>query len=280
MSARARKASLRPLRCLRALASFRTRSCFAACCRSIPPGGSVSMPRCARRRRASARLATYARALRTGPPAQWEMALVRRLRSIAIWRPAHGVTKAIGASADRLPQILDPHGLALRARHLAGRLHRDLAGYTNERLDMGGDLGSLAGTVGVKHRDVRRQLDLDRHGIKRALARQHDLIMRREVRQIDQHGLDLRRIDVDAADDEHVIVAPGHAHDADMGASTRARLMAEPRDVACAIADHRQRLLGERGNDELASLADGTWRKRLRIDYLEQEMILPAVQAG
>src|SRR5207245_1599261 len=57
-------------------------------------------------------------------------------------------------------------------------------------------------------------------------------------------------------------------------------LMAKPRDVARAIADHRQRLLGERGDDELAAFADGTWRERLRIDHLEEKVILPAVQAG
>ncbi len=117
-------------------------------------------------------------------------------------------------------------------------------------------------------------------GVERALARQHDLIVRREVGQIDQHRLDLRGIDIDAADDEHVVVAPGYAHDAHMSAAAGARLVAEPRDVARAIADHRQRLLGERRDDELATLLDRNRRERRGIDHLEQEMILPAVQAG
>ena len=75
----------------------------------------------------------------------------------------------------------------------------------------------------VAGRRVRRQLDLDRHGIERALARQHDLVVRRKPRKADQHRLDLRGIDVDAADDEHVVVAAGHAHDAHMACGRRRR---------------------------------------------------------
>src|SRR5262249_31117675 len=90
----------------------------------------------------------------------------------------------------------------------------------------------------------------------------------------------LRRKHIDATDDQHVVVAPGHTHDAGMGAAAGAWLMAEPRDIARAIADHRQRFLRKRGDDEFAAFADGTWYERLRIDHLEQKMILPAVQAG
>ena len=59
----------------------------------------------------------------------------------------------------------------------------------------------------------------------------------------------------------------------------RARLVVEPRDIARAVAHHRQRFLGQRGDDQFAGFAGRHRLERLRVDHLEQEMILPAVQA-
>src|SRR5580698_7034184 len=64
-----------------------------------------------------------------------------------------------------------------------------------------------------------------------------------------------------------------------MGAPAGAGRVREPRDVAGAVADHRQRLPGERGDDELAGSADGQRLHRVGIDDFEQEMVFPAMQA-
>src|SRR5690606_24310705 len=66
--------------------------------------------------------------------------------------------------------------------------------------------------------------------------------------------------------------------DSDMGASARAGRGREPRDVARAVADHRKRLFGERGDDELAGMAFRDAAAGLGVDRLEKEVVLPAVK--
>ena len=107
-------------------------------------------------------------------------------------------------------------------------------------------------------RATSANLDFHCHGIKRALARQHDLIMRRQPGETDQHRLHLRRKHIDATNNQHVVIAAGDPHDADMGAAAGARLVVEPRDVARAIADHRQRHFGQGGDDQLAGFPMGS----------------------
>ena len=68
----------------------------------------------------------------------------------------------------------------------------------------------------------------------------------------EEHLLDMRRVQVDAADDQHVVVPPAqpvrrtvvrpHAHGS----------IADRAEVAGAVANQRQRLLGQRGEHELA----------------------------
>ena len=50
-------------------------------------------------------------------------------------------------------------------------------------------------------------------------------------------------------------------------------------EIARAVADDRQRLLGERGKDELAGLSVGARAARVRVDDLGIEVILPDVRA-
>ena len=64
-----------------------------------------------------------------------------------------------------------------------------------------------------------------------------------------------------------------------MRAPAFAALARQVRDVARAVAQHRQRLLGQRRDHELARLALGRRLSAVGIDYLEQEVVLPAVQA-
>jgi hypothetical protein len=105
-------------------------------------------------------------------------------------------------------------------------------------------------------RRVGGDLHLHRHGVERALTGQDDLIMRRQPRKADQDRFQLRRKNVDAADDQHVVVAPSDAHDAHMGAAADAGRVVEPRDVPGPVADHRQRFLGQRGDHQFAACAD------------------------
>ena len=58
------------------------------------------------------------------------------------------------------------------------------------------------------------RFDLDGELVEAAAPLDHELVVRRDVGQADEHRLDLRRIDVDAADDQHVVVAPGDALEA------------------------------------------------------------------
>ncbi len=56
------------------------------------------------------------------------------------------------------------------------------------------------------------------------------------------------------------------------------RSCASARDVARAVAQHRQRFLGQRRDHQFAGLAVGHRRAGLGVDELEQEVVLPAVQ--
>ena len=69
--------------------------------------------------------------------------------------------------------------------------------------------------------------------------------------------LDLGRVEVDAADDQHVVAAAADGAHARERAPAGARLVGQRRDVAGAVAQQRQRLLGQRREDELAVDAVG-----------------------
>ncbi len=167
----------------------------------------------------------------------------------------------------------------LRTRHLARRLDHDVAGHADQRFDVVAHLCALLSGELLAARRVGSRLHFHRQGIERSLAREYQLVVRGETGKIDEDGLDLRGIDVDAADDQHVVVTSGHAHEPHVGAAACARLVVEPGDVPRAIAHERQRVLRQRGDHQLAGLADRHRLERVRIDDLEQEMILPAVQA-
>ena len=119
---------------------------------------------------------------------------------------------------------------------------------------------------------ARRQLAQHLHLVERALARDHQLVLPRQLAVLEHQLLDLRGEDVDAADDQHVVAAADDlAHAAHAARGGRQ----QPRQVARAVADHRQRLLGQRGEDQLAFLAVGQHRAGLGVDDLGVEMVLP-----
>ena len=104
------------------------------------------------------------------------------------------------------------------------------------------------------------------------LAGQHDLVMPDKAGIVEELLLDLRREHVDAADDQHVVGAAGDL----LHAAHRARRAGQQaREVARAVADDRQRLLGERGEHQLALLAVGQHLAGLGIDRSRDRNGLP-----
>ena len=98
------------------------------------------------------------------------------------------------------------------------------------------------------------------------------LVVRRKVFELDDLLFQLRREDVDAADDQHVVTAPAdpvHAAHAARGCRKQARQVAGP------VADHRQRLFGQRGEQQFALLTVIQRRAVVRVDDLRVEVIFP-----
>src|SRR5262249_46141285 len=97
-----------------------------------------------------------------------------------------------------------------------------------------------------------------------------------EAGVLEDHLLDLRRKEIHAADDHHVVATRVDAGDAPEGSRRAGQQSGE---IARAVADDRQRLLAERGEDELPRLSVRARRSRVRVDDLGIEVILPDVRA-
>ena len=99
--------------------------------------------------------------------------------------------------------------------------------------------------------------------------------MRGEVGRLHQGLFDLRWKDIHAAQDDHIVAAPGNLlHPPHAARSARQQAC----QVAGAVADDGEGLFGERGKDQLAHLAFGHQRACFWVDDLGIEMILPNVQ--
>ena len=105
-------------------------------------------------------------------------------------------------------------------------------------------------------------------------------VVRRGALDAQQHVLDLGGVEVDSADDQHVVVAAAQAGQPDRGAAALAGLDDHRADVAGPVADQRQRLLGQRGEHELALRAGLQPPPVLGVDHLDQEVVLLDVQPG
>ncbi len=105
---------------------------------------------------------------------------------------------------------------------------------------------------------------------------QHAQVVRRQPLDREDLLLDLAREHVDAAHDHHVVGAAGDLLHPPEGGVRRPGQ--QPGQVAGPVADHRHRLLAQRGEDELALLAVGQHLHRDRVDDLGQEVVLPDVQ--
>ena len=99
--------------------------------------------------------------------------------------------------------------------------------------------------------------------------------MRRQPRHAQRLLFDLGRKHIDPAQDHHVVGTPGDL----LHPAHRARRAGkQPRQIARAVADHRQALLGERGEHQFPLLAVRQHPPRRGIDDLGIEMVLPDMQ--
>jgi hypothetical protein len=96
---------------------------------------------------------------------------------------------------------------------------------------------------------------------------------------LQQGLLDLRRKHVDAANNQHVVGAPGNPAHFDRGAAARTRAPVERGDIARAVADNRHGLLGERGKHQFAIFAVGHRFERVGLDTFDQKMVFLNVHA-
>ncbi len=174
----------------------------------------------------------------------------------------------------------DALGLALAALDGARLDQAQVDAYAEDVLDGVRQAGAhvLEGADLVAE-DLGGHLDLDGHLVEAVVAREDDLVVRQGPLDREQRRLDLRRVHVDAADDEHVIGAPAYAPDAADRPPAAAALRQDLGDVARAVADHRHRLLRERGEHQLALAAVGQRLAALGVDDLGVEVVLEHVQA-
>ncbi len=100
--------------------------------------------------------------------------------------------------------------------------------------------------------------------------------MRRQPLDPQQQLLDLRREQVHAAHDDHVVAAAGDLLDP---AHRAGRARQQPGQIPGPVAHDRHRLLGQAGEDQLAVVPVGQHLPGLGIDDLGVEVVLPDVQA-
>src|ERR1019366_10810937 len=91
--------------------------------------------------------------------------------------------------------------------------------------------------------NLRGDLDLHLHDVEVLLARQENLVVRQGAFHLQKGSLDLRRIDVDPADDKHVVGAAPDALDAPERATALAGFRSKGGNITRAIPDHRHCLL-------------------------------------
>src|SRR5664279_1968901 len=201
--------------------------------------------------------------------------------SNAAWRATSSAERtAFGTSSRSLPIVSiacvymafllfrtlvdDAPGLAdKRALQAVGQADVDRRIDADQRLDAVTQPLADRGAVGAGVLRQHFAADLDR--IEVAVARDDGLVLPRELAVTEDDLLDLGREQVDAADDQHVVAAADDLAHAPHRARRRRQ---EARQVARAIADDRQRLLGERREHELAFGAVGKHRAGVRIDDL------------
>ena len=121
------------------------------------------------------------------------------------------------------------------------------------------------------------RLDPQQKLVHRGFAGDHDAMLAAVAGDLVEHGVDLARIDVLAADREHVVDAPEDAlRQARIGASAGLRPVVPQREIAGREPDHRLRGALEMRVDRRAALAVGHTPHRRRIADLGVDDVLPA----
>ena len=99
------------------------------------------------------------------------------------------------------------------------------------------------------------------------------------VALLQQDRLDLRREDVDALDDQHIVAAAHRLAHLDMRPPAGAVFMAQNADIARPVAQQREGLLRDRGKHQLALCAFREYLAGIGVDDFRNEMILVDVHA-
>ena len=94
----------------------------------------------------------------------------------------------------------------------------------------------------------------------------------------DQDRLDLRRKDIDAANDQHVVGAAAHTCDAGMGPAADARFIGYAGNIPGAVTDQGNTLLGDGCNDQFTAFTLSQALTGFGIYDLRDEVVLPDMQ--
>src|SRR5574343_1586704 len=152
--------------------------------------------------------------------------------------------------------------------------HGDLGRHADDGFDP--MLQFLADLLDIGRRQGAGQLALEFathfQVVEVTIAGHDDLVIAGQALVAQDLLLDLGREDVDAADDQHVVGTAGDLADATEGARSRRQQAGQ---VAGAVADDREGLLGQRSENQFALFAVGQHFAGFRIDDLGVEMVFP-----
>src|SRR5438132_4162258 len=190
------------------------------------------------------------------------------------WANAFACGFAVRRELRLRPLVDHALGLAYRALDPAGLHDAHFRRDADQTLDQVRELRARRVAVGAAR--ARRALDQYRQLVENRRPRDLELVVRRERRVLEDQLLDLGRKHVDAADDQHVVRAARDLLDPPHRARSRRH---EPRQIARAVANDRQRFFAERREYELALLAVGQHRAGLGVDDLGIEVVFPYGEA-
>src|SRR5215831_12643330 len=100
-----------------------------------------------------------------------------------------------------------------------------------------------------------------------------------DAANLEEHGLDLGRKDVDASNYDHIIGSPNDAVHSCCRAPAGAGLAEQTGAIASAITEQRQGLFCNAGQDKLTHLAIGDRFASLRINDFSYEMVFKDMQS-
>ena len=171
--------------------------------------------------------------------------------------------------------IYHPLGLAyLRAGKGARGQDMDLRAQRKSALQRHGDRGArLVPMLLAAGRHVGQFADDDEAGHGFGAVDDEEEVLRPQGRLGEDDRLDLARVDVDTADDQHVVSTADYPRHADQGPAAHARARVDGGDVAGPVPKDGHRFPRQRGEDQLPVGARRHGRARGGVDDLDQEMI-------